>query len=356
MKRRILFIDRDGTLIEEPPDEQIDAYDKLALVPGVIPALLALRDAGYEFVMVSNQDGLGTERFPQARFDGPHRLLLQILESQGITFAAVHIDPSLPEEHSFNRKPQLGMVLDYLKSGELDLAASAVIGDRETDLELARNMGIRGLRLTGDPDDWSRIARELIGRDRVGRAVRRTAETEIEVTVNLDGTAAATVNTGIGFFDHMLEQLARHGGFQLELACRGDLHVDDHHTIEDCALALGQALRAALGDRRGIGRYGFVLPMDETRAQVAVDLGGRPWLRFEGDFGVERVGGLATEMVPHFFRSLADTLGATIHIQVDGDNGHHMVEACFKGLARALRPALARTGESSIPSTKGVLA
>lgn len=354
--RKILFIDRDGTLIEEPPDEQIDRFDKLALLPSVIPALLALRDMGYELVMVSNQDGLGTERFPQADFDGPHDLMMQIFSSQGIAFSAVHIDRSLPEDNAFTRKPQLGLVLDYLKSGELDLAASAVIGDRETDLELAANMGIRGIRIGPDFCSWPQVVQLLKTQSRRASVSRHTRETRIEVEVDLDAGSYCQADSGIAFLDHMLEQLARHGGFSLKLSCDGDLEVDDHHSIEDSALALGEALRQALGDKRGIGRYGFVLPMDDARAQVAVDLGGRPWLRFAGQFPVERVGGLATEMVPHFFRSLAETLGATIHIEVDGDNGHHMVEACFKGLARALRPALARTADNEIPSTKGVLA
>ena len=354
-RRKILFVDRDGTLIEEPADEQIDSFEKLRLVPEVVPALRRIRDLGYEFVMVTNQDGLGTSSFPQADFDGPQALLLSILESQGVRFAGIHVDPSLPEDNSPNRKPGLGMVLEYLKTGELDLAASAVVGDRETDLQLAEAMGIRGFLLGPDASDWPTIAAELAGRPRRATVTRGTAETSIRVTVDLDDTGSS-ISTGIGFFDHMLEQIARHGGIRLELSCDGDLHVDEHHTVEDCSLALGEALREALGDKRGIGRYGFVLPMDETQVSAAVDLGGRPYLRFEGDFPRDAVGGLSTEMVPHFFRSLADSLGATIHIAVDGENTHHMVEGCFKGLARALRPALAKQNEAEMPSTKEMLA
>jgi len=353
-RRKILFIDRDGCLIEEPDDEQVDAYEKFRLMPGVIPALLKLKDAGYRFVLVSNQDGLGTDAFPREAFEGPHRLLIQILQSQGITFDAEHIDPSLPEQASPNRKPGVGMLLPYLRDPELDRARSAVIGDRETDLQLAENMGLPGYRVGPEGRGWTEIAEVLLNRPRTARVERRTKETAIEVDVNLDATAPIEVATGIGFFDHMLDQLAAHGGFALGLRCAGDLHIDEHHTVEDCALALGQALDEALGDRHGIGRYGFVLPMDESRALVAVDLSGRPAFVFEGEFPRESVGGLHTEMVRHFFASLAQALRCAIHIEIIGDNTHHMIEACFKGVGRALRPALA-TGEGGMPSTKGVL-
>lgn len=351
---KILFIDRDGCLIEEPADEQVDSFDKLRLMPGVIPALLRLKDAGYRFVLVSNQDGLGTESFPTEQFEGPHRLLIQILESQGIVFDAEHIDPSLPEEASPNRKPGIGMLLDYLRDPALDRARSAVIGDRETDLQLAANMGLKGLRVGPRGSSWAEIATALLAAPRTAKTQRRTKETAIEVEVNLDATAPIEIATGIGFFDHMLDQLAAHGGFSLNLDCTGDLHIDEHHTVEDCALALGSTLDRALGDRHGIGRYGFVLPMDESLARVAVDLSGRPAFVFDGSLPRESVGGLSTEMVRHFFASLAQSLRCAIHIQVTGDNTHHMVEACFKGLGRALRPALA-LGEGGVPSTKGVL-
>ncbi|RFF27413.1 MULTISPECIES: bifunctional histidinol-phosphatase/imidazoleglycerol-phosphate dehydratase HisB [unclassified Wenzhouxiangella] len=352
--KKILFIDRDGCLIAEPEDEQVDSLDKFRLMPGVIPALLKLRDAGFRFVMVSNQDGLGTEAFPEADFRGPQELLLQILESQGIAFDAIHIDPTLSEDNAPTRKPGVGMLLDYLRDPELDRKQSAVIGDRETDLELADNMGLRGFRIGTDGLDWPGVARALLQTARVGEVRRKTRETDISVRVDLDATGPTSIGTGIGFFDHMLEQVAAHGGFALSLQCKGDLEVDEHHTVEDCALALGAALDKALGDRSGIGRYGFLLPMDESLAQVAVDLSGRPAIVFDADFPRESVGGLHTEMVEHFFASLAQALRCAIHVKVEGENTHHMVEACFKGVGRALRPALARTG-SGMPSTKGML-
>jgi imidazoleglycerol-phosphate dehydratase/histidinol-phosphatase len=353
-KRRILFIDRDGTLIIEPPDEQIDTLEKLELVPGVIPALLALKQAGYEFVIVSNQDGLGTDSFPTETYEKPQRKMLALFASQGIDFVAVHVDPHLEQDRSPNRKPGIGMVLDYLKSGELDLDDSWVIGDRDTDLQLAENMGIGGLKLGDGYEDWASIAHTLVNRPRQAVVERKTNETDIRVAVDLDASGGSEVSTGIGFFDHMLDQLASHGGFRLELDCRGDLEIDEHHTVEDCALALGQALNTALGDRRGIGRYGFLLPMDESLAQVAIDLSGRPAFGFEADFTRDCVGELSTEMVRHFFASLSQSLGAAIHLQVKGENTHHMIEALFKGAGRALRPALSRQG-TELPSTKGVL-
>ncbi|NBB93791.1 MAG: bifunctional histidinol-phosphatase/imidazoleglycerol-phosphate dehydratase HisB [Gammaproteobacteria bacterium] len=352
--KKILFIDRDGCLIEEPEDEQIDAFEKFRLMPGVIPALLQLREAGFRFVMVSNQDGLGTDAFPESDFRGPQDLLLQILESQGIVFDAVHIDPTLPSDNAPTRKPGIGMLLDYLRDAGLDRQQSAVIGDRQTDLALADNMGLRGYRIGRDGLDWPGIARAILGTARTGEVHRRTRETDISVKVDLDATAPVRIDTGIGFFDHMLEQVAAHGGFALDLQCRGDLEVDEHHTVEDCALALGGALDKALGDRSGIGRYGFLLPMDESLARVAVDLSGRPAIVFEAEFPRESVGGLHTEMVEHFFASLAQALRCAIHVKVTGENTHHMVEACFKGVGRALRPALAKTS-GGMPSTKGVL-
>jgi len=353
--KKILFIDRDGCLIEEPEDEQIDAFNKFRLMPGVIPALLRLKQGGFRFVMVSNQDGLGTESFPEPDFQGPHELLLQILSSQGIDFDAIHIDPSLPADQSPNRKPGVGMVLDYLRDPQMDRTHSAVIGDRETDLELASNMGLTGFRVGPEGQSWEEIASAILDRPRVGRVERKTAETGIRVAVNLDAPKPIQISTGIGFFDHMLEQIAAHGGFSLELDCQGDLHVDEHHTVEDCALALGSALDHALNDRTGIGRYGFVLPMDESLAKVAIDLSGRPAFVLHGEFSRESVGGLHTEMVRHFFASLAQNLRCAIHIELSGDNAHHMVEACFKGVGRALRPALGRGATAGVPSTKGLL-
>jgi imidazoleglycerol-phosphate dehydratase/histidinol-phosphatase len=354
---RVLFIDRDGTLIEEPPDEQVDSLAKFRLLPGVIPALLELGRAGYRFVLVSNQDGLGTASFPEPSFREPHDFLRQLLASQGIEFDAEFVCPHLPDDDCACRKPKTGLLTDFLAGRTIDRERSFVIGDRQTDLDFAANLGLGGLRVRKDgaaDETWPAIAARLARPSRVGRVSRRTKETAIAVAVNLDEETPIAVATGIGFFDHMLEQVARHGGFSLQLECTGDLDVDEHHTVEDCALALGQALREALGDKRGIGRYGFVLPMDEALAQVAIDLSGRSYAVFTGKFGRDAVGGLPTELVPHFFRSLADSLGAAIHVEVRGENAHHMIEACFKGVGRALRRAF-RVRGTELPSSKGVL-
>jgi imidazoleglycerol-phosphate dehydratase / histidinol-phosphatase len=355
--RRVLFIDRDGTLLVEPADQQIDSLDKVRLVTGVIPALTTLRDAGFTFVMVSNQDGLGTASFPEPSFRGPHEFLRDLLISQGIVFEAEFICPHLPSDDCKCRKPRTGLLDDYLRTNAIDLANSYVIGDRDSDMELAANIGVQGLRLRtdrGPGETWTDIARRLRGADRTASVHRKTRETDIRVEVNLDREEPILVTTGLGFFDHMLEQIAKHGGFSLQLTCQGDLHIDEHHTVEDCALALGHALRDALGDKRGIQRYGFLLPMDESLAQVAIDLSGRAWFVFEGRFGRDRVGELPTELVPHFFRSLADALGAAINLKVTGENTHHMIEACFKGVGRSLRQAF-RVTDAGLPSTKGTL-
>ena len=353
-KRRILFLDRDGTLIIEPDDFQIDSLEKLELVEGVIPALLKLKAVGYEFVIVSNQDGLGTISNPWEGFQPAHDKMLSLFASQGINFAAEHIDPHFESDNSPNRKPGIGMLLDYLKSGELNLQDSWVIGDRETDLQLAENMGIGGILCGPDGQHWRDIAHQLCSRPRRGSVQRDTNETQIRVEVDLDAIGGNEINTGIGFFDHMLDQMAAHGGFRLLLNCKGDLEIDEHHTVEDCALALGQALDQALGERHGIGRYGFVLPMDESLAEVAVDLSGRPVFEFTADFPRDTVGAMSTEMVSHFFASLSQSLRCALHLKVSGENTHHMVEGLFKGAGRALRPALARQG-TDLPSTKGVL-
>lgn len=354
----LLFIDRDGTLIEEPADFQIDAYEKIRFVKDVIPALLKLRDAGYQFVIVSNQDGLGTEQYPQATFDGPNNLMLQIFESQGIRFREVLVDGSWPEENKPTRKPGIGMVLHYLQDRSIDWKRSAMVGDRETDIAFAQNLRIRAFQLKtpqfGGEWDWSGIAHELADAPRRAVVQRDTKETKIRVEVDLDRIADPNVHTGLPFFDHMLEQIGKHGGFALDIRTDGDLHIDEHHTVEDTGLALGQALREALGDKRGIGRYGFTLPMDETLATAALDFSGRPYFVFEGEFKRERVGDLPTELVPHFFRSLCDASGLNLNLSVRGDNDHHKVEACFKSLARALRQAIRREG-AELPSTKGAL-
>ena len=370
--RATLLVDRDGTLIEEPADQQVDRLDKIRLLPGVIGALAELQRAGYRLVMVSNQDGLGSEDYPRERFEAVQAFLLDLFASQGVRFDAVFICPHFASERCGCRKPLTGLLTEDLRSHPLDPSRSAVVGDRLTDLQLAANLGVRGIRLApgapaghGElPDqhdgeyppvtvaDWAAVVRELLARR--AHIERRTRETQISGSVELDSDAPSRIQSGIGFFDHMLEQLAKHGGFQLTLECRGDLQIDEHHTVEDCALALGEALRRALGDKRGIGRYGFLLPMDESEAQVSIDLSGRGYFVFEGRFTREQVGGLPTELVPHFFRSLAESLGAALHLHVHGDNTHHMIEACFKGVGRALRPALARQG-SDLPSTKGSL-
>jgi len=356
--QKILFIDRDGTLIEEPADFQIDSYEKLKLVKNVIPALLKLRDAGYQFVIVSNQDGLGSAQYPQETFDGPHQLMLDIFQSQGITFRDVLIDTSFPHENKPTRKPGIGLMLGFLQDRTIDWSRSAMIGDRETDLEFAGNLNIRGFQLKteqfGGEWDWDGIAHALADAPRQSTITRNTRETKIKVTLDLDATTEPKISTGLPFFDHMLEQIGKHGGFSLEIKADGDLHIDEHHTIEDTAIVLGQALREALGDKRGIGRYGFTLPMDETLASAALDFGGRAYLVFEGSFQRERVGDFPTELTEHFFRSLCESAALNLNLNVTGDNDHHKIEACFKAFARALRQAIRREG-TALPSTKGTL-
>ena len=352
--RKLLFVDRDGCLIEEPADFQIDSFDKLALMPGVIAGLQRCIADGYELVMVSNQDGLGTASFSEQDFCGPHTLLLRILASQGIVFREVLIDRSFADQGLDTRKPGVGLVRHLLARDDWSRARSAMVGDRETDMQFAANVGVRGLRIGADALDWNEVAQVLCSSPRVAEVVRDTRETRIKVRVDLDAGAYSEIHTGLGFFDHMLEQIARHAAFSLRVSCAGDISVDEHHTIEDCALALGQALREALGEKRGIGRYGFSLPMDESLATAVLDLSGRPYFVFDGAFNRDRVGEVPTELVPHFFRSLCETLGANLHLTVRGENAHHMVEACFKVFARALRQAIRIDGDE-LPSTKGVL-
>lgn len=354
---KVVFVDRDGTLVEEPPDEQVDRVEKVRLMPGVVPALLEIRRAGFALVMTTNQDGLGTPSFPEAHFQAAQQFILGLLASQGIRFDAVCVCPHVANDGCECRKPSAGLVRDYLDAHPVDRGASFVVGDRDTDLQFARNLGMTGLRvqLDGGADEtWEAIARRITRGKRTAVVERKTRETDVRAKVDLDRENPVHVATGIGFLDHMIEQIARHGGFALELQASGDLHVDEHHTVEDCALTLGQALKSALGDKRGIGRYGFVLPMDEAQARVALDLSGRAYFTFDGTFTRERVGELPTELVPHFFRSLADALGAAIQLSVRGENAHHMIEACFKGLGRALRQAIRLEG-AELPSSKGVL-
>ena len=357
MTMKVLFIDRDGTLIEEPHDNQVDALEKVRLVRGVIPALLELADHGYRFVMVSNQDGLGTESFPREHFEQCHDHVVGLFESQGISFDETFICPHLDSDGCDCRKPRTGLLTHFLARNNLDTGRSAVIGDRATDLELAERLGLRGLLV--DPDagyetSWPGIVATLCAGERVAEIDRKTNETTIRARVDLDSEQRIAVETGIGFFDHMLEQIAKHGGFSLVLSCEGDLHVDEHHTVEDVAIVLGTALREALGDKRGVARYGFLLPMDESLATVALDLSGRASFVFDAPFPRDTVGEMSTEMVEHFFRSLADSIGAALHVSVRGDNTHHMVEACFKGVGRSLRQAIRKEG-AQLPSTKGTL-
>jgi imidazoleglycerol-phosphate dehydratase/histidinol-phosphatase len=355
--RRILFLDRDGTLNEETPEEQIDSLEKVRLMPAVVPALLDLKSAGFAFVMVTNQDGLATATFPQDRFDRAHRFILELFASQGIEFDAVCICPHFLREGCDCRKPKTGMVREFLAANAIDRSRSFMIGDRDTDMEFAANLGVEGLRirLHGEPQEcWPGIAQRILAQSRRARVHRKTQETDIRVEVDLSRAGPIAVATGLGFFDHMLQQIAKHGGFALDLRCSGDLQIDEHHTVEDCALALGAALREALGDKRGVARYGFLLAMDEARAQVALDLSGRPYFVWEGRFDRERVGELPTELVPHFFRSLAQALGAALHVTVHGENSHHMIESCFKGVGRSLRQAIRLEG-TDLPSTKGTL-
>lgn len=357
MGNRVLFIDRDGTLIQEPPDFQVDAVNKVRLVDGVIPALLELQRHGFRFVMVSNQDGLGTAAFPQRQFDAAHAFVMDLFESQGIVFDDVFICPHLPADSCECRKPRTGLLTAYLAATDIDVRQSAVIGDRDTDIELAKRIGVRGLQVNAATEaslSWPQIVEILCYSDRIASETRMTNETKIACSVNLDSAAIVEVDSGIGFYDHMLEQIAKHGNFGLQLSCAGDLHIDEHHTVEDTAICLGTAIRNALGNKYGIGRYGFLLPMDESEAKISLDLSGRSAFKFSASFARDHVGELSTEMVEHFFRSFADSLQAALHIEVYGENTHHMIEACFKALGRALRQATARSG-TDLPSTKGVL-
>ena len=355
MSQKVLFIDRDGTIISEPPEDfQVDRMDKLAFEPDVIPALLSLQRAGYKLVMITNQDGLGTDSFPQAEFDGPHNLMMQILTSQGVQFDDVLICPHLPADNCDCRKPKTKMVEAWLADGALDVANSYVIGDRTTDVVLANNMGIAGLHYAQNGLTWQAIEQQLTKRDRHALVQRNTKETQVSVEVWLDREGNSKFNTGVGFFDHMLDQIATHGGFRMNIEVKGDLYIDDHHTVEDTGLALGEALLKALGDKRGIGRFGFVLPMDECLARCALDISGRPHLEYKAEFSYQRVGDLSTEMVEHFFSSLSYTMASTLHLKTKGKNDHHRVESLFKAFGRTLRQAI-RVEGNTLPSSKGVL-
>ena len=353
--RRILFIDRDGTILQEPADEQVDSYEKFRFVPGAIGALSFLRrHTDYLFVLVSNQDGLGTASYPEEDFWPTHQLMLDTLQGEGVQFDAIHIDRSFPEENLPTRKPGVGMLTEYIE-GDYDLEHSWVIGDRPTDAQLAANLGCKSLIL-GPTMNWEKVCELAFAGERKAEVRRTTAETDICVQLNLDGNGEADIQTGLGFFDHMLEQIARHGMLDLFVRCSGDLRVDEHHTIEDTALALGECLKTALGDKRGIERYGFSLPMDDCLCQVAIDLGGRPWLVWDAEFRRERVGEMPTEMFLHFFKSLSDSARMNLHIKAEGENEHHKIEGIFKAFARSIRMAVRRDiTHFQLPSSKGVL-
>ena len=373
--KKVLFIDRDGTLALEPKDYQLDAIEKLVFYPGVFQYLGRIaQELDYELVMVTNQDGLGTERFPEDSFWPTHDFMLTALKNEGIVFDEIFIDKSLPEDNAPTRKPKTGMLTAYLDNPDYDLANSFVIGDRLSDMQLAQNLGAKGVLLQHDnrmADDgmsdlsnaialktanWKEVYTLLKAGARKALHARKTKETAIEINLNLDGTGKSAIDTGIAFFDHMLDQLARHGGIDLELTTKGDLEIDEHHTIEDTAIALGEAFAMALGDKRGIERYGFCLPMDDCLAQVSLDFGGRAWLMWDAKFKRELIGKMPTEMFFHFFKSFADGAKANLNIKAEGHNEHHKIEAIFKSFAKAIKAAIKRDAEKLIlPSTKGQL-
>ncbi|MBR6539244.1 MAG: bifunctional histidinol-phosphatase/imidazoleglycerol-phosphate dehydratase HisB [Bacteroides sp.] len=371
--KKILFIDRDGTLVIEPPiDYQLDSLEKLEFYPKVMRNLGFVRSKlDFEFVMVTNQDGLGTASFPEETFWPAHNLMMKTLEGEGITFDDICIDRSFPEDNAPTRKPRTGMLTKYIDNPAYDLAGSFVIGDRPTDVELAKNLGCRAIFLQDDDSllndelkavcalatrDWDKVAEFLFAGERRATIRRTTKETDILVEVDLDGSGQCNIATGLGFFDHMLEQIGKHGGMDLTIQVKGDLHVDEHHTIEDTALALGECLYQALGSKRGIERYGYSLPMDDCLCAVCLDFGGRPWLVWDAEFHREKIGEMPTEMFLHFFKSLSDAAKMNLNIKAEGQNEHHKIEGIFKALARALKMAVKRDiYHYELPSSKGVL-
>ncbi|MDR1714280.1 MAG: bifunctional histidinol-phosphatase/imidazoleglycerol-phosphate dehydratase HisB [Prevotella sp.] len=371
MKKRALFIDRDGTIVIEPPvDYQLDSFEKLEFYPKVIRNLYFIRkNLDFEFVMVTNQDGLGTSSFPEDTFWPAHNLMLKTLQGEGITFDDILIDRSFPEDNAPTRKPRTGLLGKYMNE-EYDMTHSFVIGDRLTDVELAKNLGAKAIFLRDDMDvpaglqdacvlqttDWDIISEFLFAGERKAEVKRTTKETDIYIALNLDGKGICDITTGLGFFDHMLEQIGKHSGMDLTIKVKGDLNVDEHHTIEDTAIALGEALYKAFGDKRGIERYGYYLPMDDCLCSVALDFGGRPWLVWDTEFHRERVGDMPTEMFLHFFKSLSDSAKMNLNIKAEGANEHHKIEGIFKAFARAVKMAKKRDiFNYELPSTKGVI-
>ncbi len=357
--KKILFIDRDGTLIAEPSDYQIDNLEKFRLMPDLILSLKSLIENGFELVMITNQDGLGSLNNPQEKFDMIQSLLLNILESQGILFKNILVCPHLAEDQCDCRKPKTKLVQDYISSNEMNRSESFVIGDRKTDLQLAENMGLKGFLLS-DQLSWKQITQEILYKPRKAFVERNSNETKIKVEVNLEGLNQNSISTGIGFFDHMLEQLARNSGIDMWITAIGDTHIDEHHLVEDVAITLGQALGKALAEKRGINRYGFWLPMDEASTYSTIDLSGRPSFLIEANFNRTEIGGFAVEMVPHFFQSLTNSIGMSLHIISKGQNTHHIIESIFKSVGRCLKIAVAKSKSEStenhfIPSTKGFL-
>ncbi|TGE18090.1 bifunctional histidinol-phosphatase/imidazoleglycerol-phosphate dehydratase HisB [Hymenobacter elongatus] len=366
--KKVLFIDRDGTILLEPPtDFQVDALtrEKFQFVPGAITALARIaRELDYELVLVSNQDGLGTASFPEETFWPAHTMMLDVLRSEGVEFVREHIDRSFPHDNLSTRKPGIGMLQHYLAEGSYDLPNSFVIGDRLTDVELAHNLGSQSILIREEADDraaltttsWESIYQFLRLPARRAIVQRDTNETKIRIELNLDGAGRPEMHTGLGFFDHMLDQLSKHSGVDMKIQVQGDLHIDEHHTIEDTAIALGEAFTQALGDKRGLARYGFLLPMDDVLAQAAIDFSGRPWIVWEAEFKRERVGDMPCELFYHFFKSFSDAARCNLNIKCEGQNEHHKIEAIFKAVAKAIKMALVRdAGKMEIPSTKGIL-
>ena len=357
MKSKVLFIDRDGTLIREPADEQIDSFEKLQFVDGVFRNLAFIAaHLDYKLVMVTNQDGLGTPSFPEETFWPVHNFILQAFKGEGIVFDDILIDRHFPEDNAPSRKPGTALVSKYITDSNYDMASSYVIGDRDTDELFARNIGCKALILGRDGMTWDKVAELLFAGERAAEIRRTTKETDVLVRLNIDGSGRSEISTGLGFFDHMLEQLAHHGMMDVYIKVNGDLNVDEHHTIEDTAIALGDCLLKALGSKRGIERYGYCLPMDDSLCTVALDFGGRPWLVWDASFTRERIGDMPTEMFRHFFKSLSDSARMNLNISAQGDNEHHKIEGIFKALARSLRMAVKRDiYHYELPSSKGVL-